>query len=69
MKTLFRRALMVLTVTGLLTVGASQTYASAAARTTERVATAVWTLTSGCVETQIVVYSSQSVSDGGGGEP
>ena len=69
MKTLFRRALIVITVTGLLTVGASQTYASATARTTERVATAVWTLTNGCVETQIVVYSSQSVSDGGGGEP
>lgn len=32
-------------------------------------ATAVWTLIDGCIETQIVVYSSQSLSGGGADAP
>jgi len=49
--------------------GAPQTQASAATGTTERFATAVWTLTDGCIERQIVVYSSQSLSGEGAGAP
>lgn len=68
MKTLLRRALVGVMVTGVVGFGAPQTHASAAARTTEQFATAVWTLTDGCVETQIVVDSTESLS-GGPGEP
>jgi hypothetical protein len=64
MKTLFRNALVGVMVICVVALGASQTSASAAARTTERIATAVWTLTDGCVETTIVVYSSESLSGG-----
>jgi hypothetical protein len=60
MMTLFRRALVGVIVTGVVAFGAPQTHASAATRATEQFATAVWTLTDGCVETRIVVYSSQS---------
>ena len=69
MKTLFRRALVGVMVTGVVAFGAPQTHASAATRTTEQFATAVWTLTDGCIETRIVVYSSQSLSGGGAGAP
>jgi Tfp pilus assembly protein PilV len=60
MMTLFRRALVGVMVTGVVAFGAPQTHASAATRATEQFATAVWTLTDGCVETRIVVYSSES---------
>ena len=69
MKTIFRRTLVGVMVTVAVAFGAPQTQASAATRTTERFATAVWTLTDGCIETQIVVYSSQSLSGGGAGAP
>ena len=60
MKGFLRRALVGVLVFGVVAFGAPQTHASASARTTARFATAVWTLTDGCVETQIVVHSSQS---------
>ena len=69
MRTLLRRALVGVVVVGIVAFGAPQTHASAATQTTERVATAVWTLTDGCVETQIVVSSSQSLSGAGAGAP
>jgi hypothetical protein len=69
MKTLLTRALVGAMVVGVVAFGAPQTHASAAARTTEQFATAVWTLTDGCVETQIVVDSTKSLSDGGPGAP
>jgi hypothetical protein len=69
MKTIFRRTLVGVMVVGVVAFGAPQTQASAATRTTERFATAVWTLTDGCVETRIVVYSSQSLSGQGAGAP
>jgi hypothetical protein len=69
MKMLFTRALVGAMVVGVIAFGAPQTHASAATQTTERFATAVWTLTDGCVETQIVVSSSQSLSGAGAGAP
>lgn len=69
MKTIFRRTLVGVMVAVAVAFGAPQTHAFAATRTTERFATAVWTLTDGCIETQIVVYSSQSLSGGGAGAP
>lgn len=69
MKTLFRRALVGVMVLGVIAFGAPQTEASAGTRTTERFATAVWTLTDGCIETRIVVYSSQSLSGQGASAP
>jgi hypothetical protein len=69
MKTLLRRALVGVVVVGVVAFGVPQTQASAATRTTERFATAVWTLTDGCIETRIVVYSSQSLSGQGASVP
>ena len=69
MRTLLRRALVGVVVVGIVAFGAPQTHASAATQTTERVATAVWTLTDGCIETQIVVYSSQTLSGQDAGAP
>jgi hypothetical protein len=69
MKTLFRRALVGVMVVGAVAFGAPQPQASAATRTTQRFATAVWTLTDGCIETRIVVYSSQSLSGQGASAP
>jgi hypothetical protein len=54
---------------GMVAFGVPQTPAVAATRTTERFATAVWTLTDGCLETQIVVASSQTLSGQGAGAP
>ena len=69
MKTLFTRALVGVMVFGVVAFGVPQTQVSAATRTTERFATAVWTLTDGCIETQIVVYSSQRLSGQDAGAP
>jgi hypothetical protein len=65
MKAVWKRALAV--ALGACLVMLSAPIASAAATTTTQPsATAVWTLTNGCVETQIVVDSSQSLSATGG---
>jgi hypothetical protein len=69
MKTLFTRAFVGAMVVGVVAFGVPQTHAFAATRTTERFATAVWTLTDGCIETRIVVYSSQTLSGQGAGAP
>ena len=65
MKTPWKRALAVAIGACLVMLGAPIAPA-AATTTTQRVATAVWTLTNGCIETQIVVYSSQSPTATGG---
>src|SRR5215203_888008 len=68
-KTIFMRTLVGVMLAVAVAFGVPQTQASAATRTTERFATAVWTLTDGCIETQIVVYSSQTLSGRDAGAP